>query len=95
MAKNEGSHMDQLEATIKLMAEQLQALTTVVTKNATPQATKAEASTMGRVEPRNRIVEDIQNLDDDEDDVAEYATSRAVSSQIELQKLKEQVETVT
>lgn len=94
MANNEGSRVDQLEATIKLMAEQLQALTTAVTKNAAPQTTEAESSTRGRPEPRNRIVEDILNLDDN-DDTAEYTAGRVANSQLEFQKLKEHVETVT
>lgn len=75
------------------MVEQMQAMTTAMTKMAASQAIEAEPSTKGREEPRNRIVEDILNLDDD--DMAEYVAGRAAKSQTEFQKLKEQVETVT
>ena len=84
MANNEASRVDQLEAAMKLMTEQMQTLTAAMTKNAAPQATEAEPSTRGRAEPRNRVIEDILNLDDD-DDMTDYAARRVADSQAELQ----------
>ena len=83
MASNsDNSHLDQLEANVNQMAEQLQALDNAI---ATGQNGGAWANRISQGGPDSRTVEEIPILDDH---MAEYA----IGSQIELQKLKEQME---
>ena len=84
MASNsDNSHLDQLEANINRMEEQLQASTNAIAAGQNGGGGTNET----RQERSNaRTAEEIPILDDD---MAEYAIGRAAGSQIEIRKLKE------
>ena len=83
--------MDQLENNLAKITEQLQALTTAVAGIAGSRA-GGSFENVRREEPPNRLGDDIPTFDDD---MAEYAADRMTGSQAELQKLRDQVESVT
>ena len=79
MASNsDNSHLDQLEANVNRMAEQLQALANAIVAGQN-RGTWANGTRQG--EPNSQTAEEIPILDDH---MAEYA----IGSQVELQKLK-------
>ena len=82
------SRLDQLEANINRMAEQLQALTNAI---ATSQNIGIGANGTRQEKLDARAAEEIPILDDD---MAEYTARRMTGSQVELQKLKEQMELI-
>ena len=88
---NERSRMDQMEANIAKMTEQLQNLTATFSNVAVPRA-GGSSENERREEPQNRVNDDIPMF---EDDMAEYAAGRVAGSQAELQKLRDQVKSVT
>ena len=83
--------MDQLENNLTKITEQLQALTTAVAGMAVPHA-GGNSENVRQEESPNRLGDDTPAFDDD---MAEYAAGRVSGSQAELQKLRDQVESVT
>ena len=88
---NERSRMDQIEANLAKMTEQLQTLTAAMSNMAVPRA-GGSSENERREEPQNRVNDDAPIFDDD---MAEYAAGRIAGSQAEMQKLRDQMETVT
>ena len=86
---SDNTRMDQLENNMNKMAEQLQAIANAI---AAGQNGGTGANGMRQEGLDSRTAEEIPTLDDD---MAEYATGRAAGPQAELQKLREQVESVT
>ena len=82
---NERSRMDQMEANIAKMTEQLQNLTAAFSNVAVPRA-GGSSENERREEPQNRVNDDIPMF---EDDMAEYAAGRVAGSQVEIQKLRD------
>ena len=88
-SSSDNSHMDQLEANVNRMAEQLQALANAI---AAGQNGGGGTSKTRQEGPNVWVAEEIPILDDD---MAEYATGRMIGSWVELQMLKEQMELIT
>ena len=88
---NEVSRMDQLENSLAKIEEQLQALTTTMANMAAPRA-GGNSESMRREEPPVGLRVDLPDFDDD---MADYAARRTIGSQEKLQKLRDQVESVT
>ena len=86
---SDNARMDQLENNMNKMAEQLQAIANAM---AAGQNGGTGGNGMRQEGLDARAAEEIPTLDDD---MAEYATGRATGPQVELQKLKEQMESVT
>ena len=87
-SSSDNSHMDQLEANMNRMAEQLQTLANAI---AAGQNGRIKTSGTRQEGPDARVAEEIPIFDDD---MAEYATGKMIGSQVELQKLKEQMELI-
>ena len=88
---NGGSQMDEIEANLAKMTEQLQALTAAMSNMVVPRA--AGGSENERCEgPLSGLNDDALVFDDD---MAEYAAGRIAGSQAEIQKLRDQMESVT
>ena len=83
--------MDKLETNLTKVTEQLQALTTAMANMAVPCA-GGGSENVRLEEPPNRLSDEIHVFDDD---MAEYVAWRIAKSQIELQKLRDQLESVT
>ena len=83
--------MDQMEANLAKMTEQLQTLTAAMSNVAVPRA-GGSSENERREEPPNKVNEDIHMFDDD---MAEYTVWRIAGSQAEIQKHHDQIESVT
>ena len=88
---NEGSRMDQIEANLTKMTEQLQALTTAMSNMVVPRAARRSENET-REGPLSGLNDDAPVFDDD---MVEYAAGRIAKSQDEIQKLRDQMESVT
>ena len=88
---NEGSRMDQIEATMAKMAEHLLTLAANASHNAVSHAVGGSENEM-REEPLSGMNDEAPIFDDD---LAEYATGRMAGTQAEMQRLRDQMESVT
>ena len=87
---NEGSRMDQMEANFTKMTEQLQALTAAMSGMAVPRAAGGSENER-RESPQNGLNDDAPVFDDD---LADYAAGRMAGTQAEIQRLRDQMESV-
>ena len=83
--------MEQIKVSLAKMAEQMQALTAAMSNIVVPRA-GGSSENERREEPQNMVNDDIPLFDDD---MADYVASRIFGSQAEIQKLRDQVESVT
>ena len=86
MASSDSSRLDQLEANMNKMAEQLQTLANAIANSTSSQNGRARTSRTRKEGSEDRTAEEIPNLNESDD---------LISSQVELQKLKEQMESIT